>query len=191
VPRPLSGSDRGAGNVALRLAHRRPARVRPSRHPLPCRPALRHQPHKAARTADPEPDRTAAHREPRRCRTPAPAAADARRVRGIATEQRAMKNYAGHRLSPWLAHLMVSRQETARPLLTPGEVMQLPLADEIIMVAGLPPIRAKKIRYYEDRAFRDRSQPAPTLPASGVYPDRPKSRPDDWTGLRILADASR
>jgi len=50
---------------------------------------------------------------------------------GIATEQRAMKNYAGHRLSPWLAHLMVSRQETARPLLTPGEVMQLPSTDEI------------------------------------------------------------
>jgi len=35
-----------------------------------------------------------------------------------------MKNYAGHRLSPWLGHLMVSRQETSRPLLTPGEVMQ-------------------------------------------------------------------
>ena len=55
-----------------------------------------------------------------------------------------MKNYAGHRLSPWLAHLMVSRQETARPLLTPGEVMQLPSTDEIIMIAGLPPIRARK-----------------------------------------------
>jgi hypothetical protein len=73
---------------------------------------------------------------------------------------------------------MVSRQETARPLLTPGEVMQLPATDEIIMIAGLPPIRAKKIRYYEDRAFRDRSQPAPALPTSGVYPDRPGSRPD-------------
>ena len=45
---------------------------------------------------------------------------------GTATELRAMKNYAGHRLSPWLGHLMVSRQETARPLLTAGEVMQLP-----------------------------------------------------------------
>jgi type IV secretion system protein VirD4 len=72
---------------------------------------------------------------------------------GIATERRAMKNYAGHRLSPWLSHLMVSRQETARPLLTPGEVMQLPATDEIIMVAGLPPIRAKKIRYYEAAPF--------------------------------------
>jgi type IV secretion system protein VirD4 len=45
---------------------------------------------------------------------------------GMSTELRAMKNYAGHRLSPWLGHLMVSRQETARPLLTAGEVMQLP-----------------------------------------------------------------
>jgi type IV secretion system protein VirD4 len=44
---------------------------------------------------------------------------------GTATEQRAQRNYAGHRLSPWLGHVMVSRQETARPLLTPGEVMQL------------------------------------------------------------------
>ena len=45
---------------------------------------------------------------------------------GTATEIACQRNYAGHRLAPWLAHLMVSRQETARPLLTPGEVMQLP-----------------------------------------------------------------
>ena len=29
---------------------------------------------------------------------------------GMATELRAMKNYAGGRLSPWLGHLMISRQ---------------------------------------------------------------------------------
>ena len=73
---------------------------------------------------------------------------------GMATELRAMKNYAGSRLSPWLGHLMISRQETARPLLTPGEVMQLPPDDEIVMVSGSPPIRAKKVRYYEDRRTR-------------------------------------
>ena len=56
---------------------------------------------------------------------------------GTATEMRAMKNYAGHRLSPWLGHLMVSRSETARQLLTPGEIMQLPPDDEIVMVAGI------------------------------------------------------
>ena len=69
---------------------------------------------------------------------------------GTATEMRAMKNYAGHRLSPWLGHLMVSRQETARPLLTPGEVMQLPPDDELVLVSGVPPIRAKKVRYFRD-----------------------------------------
>ena len=67
-----------------------------------------------------------------------------------------MKNYAGHRLSPWLGHLMVSRQETARPLLTSGEVMQLPPDDELVLVSGCHPIRAKKVRYYED------GSPAPT-----------------------------
>lgn len=86
-----------------------------------------------------------------------------------------MKNYAGSRLSPWLGHLMVSRSETARPLLTPGEIMQLPPADEIVMVSGLHPIRAQKARYYEDARFQERIIPPPTLA-------RPKEgRPDDWS----------
>jgi type IV secretion system protein VirD4 len=69
---------------------------------------------------------------------------------GTATEMKAQQNYAGHRLSPWLGHLMVSRSEVARPLLTPGEIMQLPADEEIIMVAGAPPIRARKARYFDD-----------------------------------------
>ncbi|MDP3746659.1 MAG: conjugal transfer protein TraG [Phenylobacterium sp.] len=101
---------------------------------------------------------------------------------GTATELRAQKNYAGHRLSPWLGHLMVSRQETARALLTPGEVMQLPPDEEIVMVSGHPPARAKKLRYYEDANFRPRLAPPPLLSAEG-YADRPASRADDWTGL--------
>ncbi|RWE40089.1 MAG: conjugal transfer protein TraG [Mesorhizobium sp.] len=100
---------------------------------------------------------------------------------GTATEMRAMKNYAGHRLSPWLGHLMVSRQETARQLLTPGEIMQLPPTDEIVMVAGAPPIRAKKARYYEDVRFRDRVLSPPELTRSE------NARPDDWSGLPIQA----
>jgi type IV secretion system protein VirD4 len=100
---------------------------------------------------------------------------------GTATEQRAMRNYAGHRLSPWLAHVMVSRQETSRPLLTPGEVMQLPATDELILVSGLPPIRARKLRYYEDANFKQRVLQAPLLSAEG-YADRPAVRGDDWSG---------
>src|SRR5690606_24153852 len=70
---------------------------------------------------------------------------------GTATELRAMKNYAGHRLSPWLGHLMVSRQETARPLLTAGEVMQLPPADELVLASRTPPTRGEKARGFADR----------------------------------------
>ncbi|MGY8682556.1 conjugal transfer protein TraG [Bradyrhizobium sp. UFLA05-153] len=101
---------------------------------------------------------------------------------GTATELRAMKNYAGHRLSPWLGHLMVSRQETARPLLTPGEVMQLPPDDELILVSGCPPICAKKARYYEDPQFRGRVL-APAL--SGTVENLVRSPDDDWSKLPL------
>ncbi|WP_048646187.1 conjugal transfer protein TraG [Nitratireductor soli] len=105
---------------------------------------------------------------------------------GTATEMRDSTNYAGHRLSPWLGHLMVSRQETARPLLTPGEVMQLPPTDELLLVAGVPPVRAKKARYYEDARFRERLLPPPK-PAS---PKRSTPPADDWSALTIpLASA--
>ena len=60
---------------------------------------------------------------------------------GTATEMKAMKNYAGHRLSPWLGHLMVSRSETARQLLTPGEIMaQVVYAVTCEMARTLPDI---------------------------------------------------
>ena len=101
---------------------------------------------------------------------------------GTATELRAQRNYAGHRLAPWLAHVMVSRQETARQLLTPGEVMQLPADEEIVMVSGQPPIRAQKLRYYEDANFTGRVIPPPALVADGLYADRPHPRADDWSG---------
>jgi type IV secretion system protein VirD4 len=104
---------------------------------------------------------------------------------GMATELRAMKNYAGHRLSPWLGHLMVSRQETARPLLTAGEVMQLPPDDEIVMVAGLPPIRSKRARYFEDRRFTERIQPPPKAVQSGS-----RGCPRDWSELPCIPIAA-
>ena len=75
---------------------------------------------------------------------------------GTKTELRAQKNYTGHRLAPWLSHIMESRQETQRPLLTPGEIMQLSADEEIIMVSGAPPVRARKLRYYTDKNFTER-----------------------------------
>ncbi|MGY3534572.1 conjugal transfer protein TraG [Bradyrhizobium sp. USDA 4452] len=98
---------------------------------------------------------------------------------GTATELRAQRNYAGHRLAPWLGHVMVSRQETARPLLTPGEVMQLPQDQAIVLVSGLAPVRATKLRHYEDANFVSRLRKPPSL-AGEAYADRPAARPDDW-----------
>jgi type IV secretion system protein VirD4 len=107
---------------------------------------------------------------------------------GTATELRAMRNYAGHRLSPWLGHLMVSRSETARPLLTPGEIMQLAPTDEIVMVAGTPPVRAKKARYFEDPRFQARILAPPALAKTD------DTQSNDWTGRpvppRALPDAA-
>ncbi len=80
---------------------------------------------------------------------------------GTTTEQRSMKNYAGHRLSPWLGHLMISRSETARALLTPGEILQLPKTDEVVLMSGAPPIKAKKVKYYADRRLQARVAKAP------------------------------
>ena len=96
---------------------------------------------------------------------------------GTATELKAMKNYAGHRLSPWLGHLMVSRSETPRALLTPGEIMQLPTDDEIVMLSATPPIKAKKARYFADPQLAARILPAPDL--KGLRRDCPS---DPWTG---------
>jgi type IV secretion system protein VirD4 len=112
---------------------------------------------------------------------------------GTATEMRAMKNYAGSRLSPWLGHLMVSRQETARPLLTPGEVMQLPPDDELVLISGCPPIRAKKARYFEDPEMQARILPPPALtnPKAPRTDERlPAAPAGDWADAVVAPAAS-
>lgn len=105
---------------------------------------------------------------------------------GTATELRSMRNYAGHRLAPWLGHVMVSRQETARQLLTPGEVMQLPSDEEVVLISGLPPIRAEKLRYYEDANFTGRVLPPPDLRRSDQSGDTScNGQPPDWSSASL------
>ena len=97
---------------------------------------------------------------------------------GVTTETRAQMNYAGSRMAPWLGHTMVSRQEVPRPLLTPGEVMQLPHADALILTGGAPPIRAKKVRYFSEPVFQARLLPpyaSPRHSANGL--------PTAWSNL--------
>ncbi len=104
---------------------------------------------------------------------------------GAATAARFQRNYGGHRLAPWLNRVTVSQQENARPLLTPGEVMQLGPDEQLVFVAGCPPIRARKLRYFEDRELRGRCLPPPP---PGTR-DLPPSRGDDWSDLALPAVA--
>jgi type IV secretion system protein VirD4 len=52
-----------------------------------------------------------------------------------------------------------SISQTSRYLLLPQEILQLPPDDEIIMVEGLPPIRAAKIRFFNESVFKSRIRP--------------------------------
>jgi type IV secretion system protein VirD4 len=98
---------------------------------------------------------------------------------GTATELRAQKNLSGRRLAAWLSHVTVSEQATARPLLTPGEILQLPADKGLLLVSGVAPIRAQKLQYFTDRNFIARCLPPPVL-ASGRYADAPPIRVHDW-----------
>ena len=51
-------------------------------------------------------------------------------------------------------------REERRPLLLPADVRALPRDEQLIFVAGCKPIRAKKLRFDEERIFRDRLKPA-------------------------------
>jgi type IV secretion system protein VirD4 len=62
--------------------------------------------------------------------------------------------------------------EQRRALLLPQEVKALGSDEAIIFYEGLPPIRAKKLRYFEDRRFVARLLPAPARAA----PDQGEKR---------------
>jgi type IV secretion system protein VirD4 len=58
----------------------------------------------------------------------------------------------------------VSESQQRRALLLPQEVKELGVEEALITYEGLRPIRCRKIRYYKERAFRERLMPPPPLP---------------------------
>lgn len=80
---------------------------------------------------------------------------------GMKTEVIKTQSYQGQRLNLFLPKMSTNTSHTSRPLLTPGEVSQLAAEEEIIFVAGTPPIKARKIKYYQDRNFQRRLMNAP------------------------------
>jgi type IV secretion system protein VirD4 len=63
--------------------------------------------------------------------------------------------------------------------------MQLPPDEELVMISGSPPIRAEKVRYYEDHELAARIHPPPTMGrvdqvVGAQVPVVPQS--GDWAG---------
>lgn len=56
-----------------------------------------------------------------------------------------------------------SMSEHLRPLMTPGEVRELPYEEQLIFVTGSKPFRVKKVRYFEEKHFTKRLMDAPEL----------------------------
>ncbi|WP_421729098.1 type IV secretory system conjugative DNA transfer family protein [Brevundimonas sp.] len=80
----------------------------------------------------------------------------------------------------------VSRTETERPLLEPGEIRALPDDQQLMFVAGHRPLRTDKLLYDRREPFRSRAKlPAPDQ-AAGI--DVPPRRPHPWAGRRSLGE---
>lgn len=62
----------------------------------------------------------------------------------------------------------VTVSEQRRPLLLPQEVKELGSEEALIFYEGLRPIRCRKLRYYQDRRFKQRLMPPPARP---IAPD--------------------
>lgn len=89
-------------------------------------------------------------------------------------------------LSPGRRSTTVSDQR--RALMLPQELMQLPQTALIVLKAGLPPIRGRKIAYFRERVFQRRLRPAPDL-APVAAPTSPPALEEDLMDFDVIARA--
>ncbi|MET3528167.1 type IV secretory system conjugative DNA transfer family protein [Phenylobacterium koreense] len=80
----------------------------------------------------------------------------------------------------------ISRSETERPLMDPGEIRGLSDDQQLMFVAGRRPLLARKLRYDQRAPFSRRAaRPAPDQ-AAGL--DTPGAVPHPWVGRRALGE---
>ena len=108
---------------------------------------------------------------------------------GESTQKRRMANYAGSRLAPFLMHVMYSEQESPRPLLTPGEVMNIPPDKSVLLLGDVPPHYANRVFFYNDARFMHRAHhrgheaPPPTT-AAERRAELPPYTPSPWESVQ-------
>ena len=76
-----------------------------------------------------------------------------------------------------------------RALMLPQELMQLPQTALIVLKAGLPPVRGRKIAYWRDRIFQRRLRPAPTPAPTVEAPVVPPALEEDPMDFDVIARA--
>lgn len=77
--------------------------------------------------------------------------------------------------------------EVQRALLLPQEVILLPRDEQIVLIESFPPIKSKKIKYYEDSFFTKRLLPQTFVPTQEPYDPRkftppPRAKKEDEAG---------
>jgi type IV secretion system protein VirD4 len=70
----------------------------------------------------------------------------------------------------------VNESETQRALLLPQEVITLPRDEQIILIESNPPIKTKKIFYFQDKFFTSRLLPKTFVPTQEPYDPRKKKK---------------
>jgi type IV secretion system protein VirD4 len=81
---------------------------------------------------------------------------------GADLESESRSRQMGLSLQP--GYKSASQSQVPRALLLPQEILQLSPDEEIILVEGAPPIRARKIRYFKEAVFGSRLLPAASVP---------------------------
>lgn len=85
--------------------------------------------------------------------------------------------------------------EVQRALLLPQEVINLPRDDQIVLIESFPPIRSKKIKFFEDKFFTKRLLPPTPIPtqepfdaAKFMVGKRAVEEADQETANKLLED---
>lgn len=80
----------------------------------------------------------------------------------------------------------LSRSETDRPLMEPGDVRALADDEQLVFVAGHRPLRTRKVRYDRRAPFKARAAEQPPAHAGGF--DTPGAPSHPWAGRRALGE---
>lgn len=99
------------------------------------------------------------------------------KLAGVQTVEMEQRDYRGARFDLVLNEQYIRRQHHQRPLVTPDEILRLPADDILIFARSARPIRATRVKSYEDPEFRKRSQ---RKPPRGRPRKSDRSEPGFW-----------